>query len=94
MTFLVLAKDGTDVGAPERRQRVREAHLEGVKPAVKDGSLQLGGAILDDAGVMIGSALLVEAESREALMDFLKGDIYSREGVWQSFEIYPFKRAV
>lgn len=94
MTFLVLAKDGTDAGAPERRQRVREAHLEGVKPAVEDGSLQLGGAILDDAGVMIGSALLVETESREALMDLLKGDIYSREGVWQSFEIYPFKRAV
>ena len=94
MTYLVIVKDGTDPDAPARRRRVREAHLEAIKPAVEAGMVQLGGALLSDEGAMIGSALLVEADSRAELEDFLQSDIYAIEGVWQSFEIYPFKRAV
>ncbi len=94
MTFLVIAKDGTDPEASARRQRVRDAHLEAIKPAVEAGIVQLGGALLNDEGAMIGSALLVEADSRDALEEFLQNDVYTLEGVWQSFEIYPFKRAV
>ena len=94
MTFLVIAKDGADPDAPARRQRVRDAHLEAIKPAVEARMVQLGGALLDDEGTMVGSALLMEADSRAALEDFLQSDIYTLEGVWQSFEIYPFKRAV
>jgi uncharacterized protein YciI len=49
---------------------------------------------LDDDAEMIGSGILIEAESKEALETFLKEDIYSQAGVWLEFEIYPFKRAV
>ena len=94
VTYLVIARDGADPEAPARRQRVRDAHLEAIKPAALAGTLQLGGALLDDAGTMVGSALLVEADSRAALEDFLQNDVYTLEGVWQSFDIYPFKRAV
>ncbi len=94
MLYIALAHDGTDPEAAARRQRVRATHLEGIRPAVDSGMLQLGGAILDDAGTMIGSVLLVEAESADAARDFIDNDIYSREGVWQSVEIYPFQRAV
>ena len=94
MTFLVIARDGTDPEAPARRQRVRDEHLAGIKPAVEAGTLQVGGAILNEEGGMIGSALIVEAESREALEAYLQNDIYTKANVWQSFEIYPFKRAV
>ena len=54
----------------------------------------LGGAILDSAGNPTGSALVAEFGTREALTTFLHADIYTREGVWESFEIYPFRRAV
>lgn len=94
MTFLVIAKDGSDQDAPQRRQTVREQHLAGVKDAVESGLLKVGGAILDDNDAMIGSALVVEVESREALETYLQNDIYTKSGVWQNFEIYPFKRAV
>lgn len=94
MLFLVIARDGNDSEAPQRRQAVREAHLQGIQEAVASGLLQVGGAFLNDEGRMIGSMLLVEAESRQALESYLKADIYSRAGVWQAFEIYPFKRAV
>jgi len=94
MLYIVIAHDGTDPEAPARRQRVRATHLEGIRPAVDSGMLQLGGAILDDAGTMTGSVLLVEAESADAARDFIDNDIYRREGVWQRIEIHPFQRAV
>lgn len=94
MLFLVIAKDGTDADAPARRQRVREAHLEGAHALAASGVLQLGGALLDPGGGMIGSALVVEAEDESALRAVLEADVYHRAGVWRSFEIYPFRRAV
>jgi len=94
MLFLIIAKDGTDAEAPARRQAVRDEHLANIKPSVEAGILHVGGAIMDDDGNMIGSALIAEAESKEALQEYLDNDIYSKTGVWQSFEIYPFKRAV
>jgi uncharacterized protein YciI len=94
MTFLVIAKDGTDPDAPARRQRVRQRHLDEIRAAVDAGHVRLGGAILDDAGTMIGSALLLEAPSQEAARELLENDIYFKEGVWQQLHIYPFKRAV
>lgn len=94
MLFLVIARDGTDSEAPQRRQTVRDAHLQGVKEAAASGTLQVGGAFLNEQGQMIGSMLLIEAESREAVERYLEADIYTRAGVWQTFEIYPFKRAV
>jgi uncharacterized protein len=94
MLFLVIAKDGTDAEAPARRQRVRERHLEGARTLAESGTLQLGGALLDAQGTMIGSALVVEAEDEAAARRLLEADVYHREGVWQSYEIHPFKRAV
>ena len=94
MHYVVIAKDGTDPEAPSRRLAVREKHLEGVQPSVASGILQVGGALLNKEGTMIGSMMVLEAEDEEAVREFLKGDIYSKSNVWQSFEIYPFRRAV
>jgi uncharacterized protein YciI len=94
MLYLVIAKDGTDPDAPERRQAVRERHLEGARALAERGTMHLGGALLDDAGAMIGSALVLEAEDESALRALLEADVYARHGVWQRYEIYPFRRAV
>ncbi len=94
MLYLILAKDGTDEGAPARRKKVREQHLKEVESAVASGVVKLGGALLNDLGEMTGSALLVEAASEAEVRDFLENDIYFKGGVWQTFKIYPFKRAV
>jgi uncharacterized protein len=94
MLFLVIAKDGTDAEAPARRQRVREAHLEGARALAATGALQVGGALLNAEGGMIGSALVVEAEDEAGLRLLLEADVYHREGVWRSYEIHPFRRAV
>jgi uncharacterized protein YciI len=93
MLYLVIAKDSLDAEAPNRRQRVRPVHLEEIRPHLEAGTVKLAGALLTDEGAPLGSALLVEGENEGAVRSLLEGDIYSREGVWSSFEIYPFKQA-
>ena len=92
MTFFIVVKDAAD--APKRRQKIRDQHLRELEPHVKAKRVLMGGAILDDKGNVIGSGLVAEFGSRELLDEFLHSDIYTREGVWESFEVYPFRRAV
>jgi uncharacterized protein YciI len=93
MLYLVIAKDALDAEAPNRRQRVRPVHLEELRPHLASGTIRLAGALLGNEGAALGSALLVDAESEAAVRTLLEEDIYSREGVWSDFEIYPFKQA-
>ncbi len=59
MQFLVVAKDGTDEGALERRQRTRPTHLE---RSLRSSKRQRAGGRGDprEAGDMIGSDALVD----------------------------------
>lgn len=92
--FLVIAHDGTDADAPARRQAVRAAHFERLKPAVDSGALVCAGAVLDDAGTMIGSAFMAEFPDRAALDAWIAEDPYTQHGVWQRIEVHPFRFAV
>jgi uncharacterized protein len=94
MQFLVVAKDGTDEDALERRQRTRPAHLVSIGPLVESGNVLVGGAILNDAGDMIGSMLLVEFPDREGADRWLSEDPYVTDGVWRDIEVHPFRTAV
>jgi len=94
MQFLVLARDGTDEGALERRQKTRPSHLESIGPLVDAGNVLVGGAILSEGGEMIGSMLLVDFPSREDLDAWLTRDPYVRDEVWKEIEVQPFRTAV
>lgn len=94
MDFLILAYDGTDAGALDRRMAAREAHLAGVRPMVSDGRMRIGGAILDDAGRMIGSMTVVSFPDRASVDAWLAADPYVTQKVWQRVEVLPFRVAV
>ena len=94
MQFLVLAYDGPDDDAKTRRQAARPAHLEGIKPMVEQGELRAAGAILDDAGDMVGSAIFAEFPSREHLDAWLAQEPYVQQKVWQTVEVKLFRLAV
>ena len=94
MQFLVMAKDGTDDGALERRQRTRPSHLESIRPLVDSGNVLVGGAMLSEAGEMIGSMVLVDFPDRKDVDAWLAGDPYVTGGVWQEIEVTPFRTAV
>jgi uncharacterized protein YciI len=94
MQFLVIARDGTDEGALERRQQTRPTHLAGIAPLVESGNVLVGGAILSEAGDMVGSMLLVELPAREDVDAWLARDPYVTDGVWKEVEVHPFRSAV
>lgn len=93
MQFLLIAYDGEDAGALERRMKVREDHLQKIDDLKKTGEFLFGGAILDDSGKMIGSMILYEFPDRAALDEKLKDEPYVTEGVWKKIEIKPFRLA-
>ena len=92
--FVVMAWDGDDPDAKERRAAVRPVHLENIQPFVDDGHVLVGGAMLDDQGDMIGSTLVVEFDSRADLDAWITADPYVTGGVWDQVEVHPFRPAV
>jgi len=92
--FLIVARDGTDAGAHARRMAARAAHFDYIRPFVEAGRLSAGGAILDDHGAMVGSALIVDFPDRDAFDAWLANDPYVVQKVWQRIEVTPFRLAV
>ncbi len=93
MQFLVTAFDGTDDDALARRMAVRDAHIEGAKQMKETGTMRAGGAILDDDGKMIGSAMILDFPSRAELDAWLAADPYTTGDVWRTVDVRPFRLA-
>lgn len=93
MQFLLIAYDGTDAGALDRRMKVRENHLSNVTTLKKRGEFLFGGAILDDGGKMIGSMIVYEFSDRQSLDAMLKDEPYITGDVWKKVDIQPFRHA-
>ena len=90
MHFIVTAYDGKDGEAALRRQNARVQHLAGVKRLIKERRHLFGAAILDDDKQMIGSVLIVDYPSKEALMsEWLNHEPYVTGNVWESVDIQP-----
>ena len=91
MEFLIVAYDGTDPEAKQRRLNARAAHIEGARRLKENGHFINGGAILDAAGNMIGSTLYMDFDSREELDDWLRSDPYTTGGVWVDVKVEPIR---
>jgi uncharacterized protein len=94
MQFLLVAYDGTDSEALDRRLKVRGEHLEKIEILKKKGECLVGGAILDDNGKMKGSMIVYEFPDRNSLEESLKDEPYYTNGVWQKVDIQPFRLAI
>jgi len=93
MQFLVTANDHTDEDALNRRLAVRPKHLERVREEKAKGHFVIGGAKLNDEGKMIGSMLVIDLPDMEAAQNWIKVDPYVKDGVWETYEVVPFKVA-
>ncbi|MCM3214605.1 YciI family protein [Niallia taxi] len=93
MQFVVTAYDGTDENALERRLRARAEHLKSVEKRFKEGNHLYGAALLDDTEKMIGSMMVVDYPSKEALDEWLKEEPYVTGNVWQRIDVLPCKVA-
>lgn len=93
MQFLVIGRDDTDDEALMRRNDARAAHLELSARMMREGNSLFGAAILDDAGTMAGSAMVVEFESRKDVDAWLKVEPYVTGGVWKTYSVEETKVA-
>jgi uncharacterized protein len=93
MQFILIAYDGTDAGAMERRLKVRGLHFDKIGELKKSGEFLFGGAILNEKGEMIGSVIVYDFPDRQSLDEKLKTEPYITGGVWKNIEIKPFRHA-
>ncbi len=88
MQFIVLGYDGGDEGALARRMAAREAHLKQFRERVEQGIFLFGSAILNEDGKMIGSLIVCDFPSRDALEEqWLKNEPYLTGEVWKRIEV-------
>lgn len=83
MHFIIRAYDGE--GMLDKRMEVRPRHLEGMDKMKKH--VLCAGGLLDEAGKMKGSLLVMEFETREELDNYLANEPYVLEHVWERMEI-------
>ena len=91
MQYVVIAYDGIDEKAWDRRLAARPEHAKQVEERYQAGEFLFGGGILDDSGKSIGSVIIVDFPTREALDNWLKVEAFVVGNVWEKIEIQPFK---
>ena len=93
MQWLIIARDGSDEDALERRLAARPAHLEHAARLQAAGHLLIGGALINDDGEMTGTAAVAQFETRAELDEWLTTDPYVTGDVWREIKVHPFRVA-
>ena len=89
MHFVLVAYDGTDEAALDRRMAVREAHLKLAKEMIDSGQWLYACGILDDDERLIGSMIVCDFPSRDEMeQEWLKIEPYVLGNVWQTVKIH------
>jgi len=86
--FLVQAWDAPDDGGA-RRDAARPAHAQSIRELWEQGRVVLGAGILDDAGAVCGSLVIVDYPSRGEVDTYLATEPFVTEGVWDRVEVHP-----
>jgi uncharacterized protein YciI len=73
--------------------KVRPLHLEMARDLKKHNRFVIGGAMLDDDGKMIGSMMVVQFETEDDFIYWMRHEPYITGNVWQKIEVKPFKVA-
>lgn len=89
MLIALIARDKT--GALEIRKANREAHLAYIEST---GVVNQAGPLLDDAGQMIGSLVILDVADMSATQSWADGDPYAKAGLFESVELIAWKRVI
>lgn len=89
MLVALIARDKK--GALPVRQENRPAHVEYLKSGTV---VQQAGPLLDDAGEMCGSLIILEVPDMAAAEDWVAGDPYGKAGLFESVELIPWNRVI
>lgn len=89
MPYVLICKDAP--GKLPVRKANREAHLA---YAGETGVVTLAGPLLDEAGDMIGSLIVLDVETRAEAEAFAAADPYAKAGLFDSVEIRAWRRVI
>ncbi|ATI40853.1 hypothetical protein CBW24_01765 [Pacificitalea manganoxidans] len=89
MRFVIHCTDKP--GALQIRKDNREAHLAYLK---ETGVVEQAGPLLDDAGDMCGSTLILELRDMSAAQDWAANDPYAKAGLFDSVRINAWNRVI
>jgi hypothetical protein len=88
MALFVISWADKPGGLPLRLAN-RQAHFDYI--AARPGVLKLGGPVLNEAGDMAGSLMIVDVPDLAAAEAFAEGDPYRRAGLYERREVRPWK---
>ena len=89
MRFALMTKDKP--GALEIRKSNRDAHLAYIE---KTGVVEMAGPMLDDAGEMCGSLIVLEVEDMVAAQEWAENDPYATAGLFDEVTLRAWKKVV
>jgi len=89
MRFALMTKDKP--GALEIRKSNRDAHLAYIK---ETGVVEMAGPMLDDAGEMCGSLIVLEVEDMVAAQEWAENDPYATAGLFDEVTLRAWKKVV
>jgi uncharacterized protein YciI len=85
MLFLVICRDHPD--SEDRRRDLMPQHGPHIRPLLKDFAV---GGLIRQGGPTCGSAVVLQAESRETVEATFRADPYFGP-VWHTVEVYEFE---
>lgn len=91
MLFVLICEDRPD--SLELRLANRERHLA-YAGTLADRIRLAGPMLADDGETMVGSLFLIEAESREAVLEINAADPYTQAGLFEKVTVRPFRQVV
>lgn len=89
MLIALIARDKP--GALQTRLDNRDAHLAYIK---ETGVVSHGGPLLDAEGGMIGSLVVLDVPDMAEAESWVAGDPYGQAGLFQSVELFPWKKVI
>ena len=89
MLIVLIARDRP--GQLSLRQEVRAAHLDYLRST---GVVTQAGPLIDEAGEMCGSLLVLELPDLAAAERWAAEDPYAQAGLFESVELLPWKKVI
>ena len=87
--YVLIARDRPGL---ERRQQIRPAHLRHMDELDSAGRLRYGGPLLNEHQEMVGSLIILEAESLEAAKATYAQDPYVTQEVFDHYDVIETKQ--
>ena len=82
--YALIARDHPDL---ERRQQVRPAHLQHMDELEAAGRLRFGGPLLNENQDVVGSLIVLQAETLEDAKATYARDPYAQQKVFDYYEV-------